>query len=78
MVKRNDPPPIQSRIFMSPDEVDSAITKLRRRIQELEQLDVRAAELNGTGAVQVAEVMSETHYAKSSEPTHLSSMSMHT
>jgi hypothetical protein len=54
MVKRNDSPPIESRAFTSPDEIDSGVAKLRRRIKELEQLDIRAAVLHDTGAVKVA------------------------
>ena len=54
MAKRKEPPPSEPREFRSPEEIDSAIMKLSRRIQELESLDVKAADLNQTGAVEVA------------------------
>ena len=54
MVKRNEPPPLEPREFRSPEEIDSAVIKLARRIQELERLDVKGATLNQTGAVEVA------------------------
>ena len=51
MVKRADPPPpIQPREFRSPEEIDAAIAKLQRRIQEVEKLDVNDAYVNKTGA----------------------------
>ncbi|HET6863193.1 MAG TPA: TIGR02391 family protein [Pyrinomonadaceae bacterium] len=53
MAKRADPPPPEPHEFRSPEEVDSAIGKLNRRVQELEKLDVRSAVLNHTGAVKV-------------------------
>lgn len=43
-------PPIQPREFRSVEEIDAAITKLERRIRDLEELDVPAAVLNDTGA----------------------------
>lgn len=48
--RRPDPPPIEPREFRSVDEIDSGISKLERRIRDLEQLDVRAAVLEDTGA----------------------------
>ena len=48
--KRPDSTPIEPREFRSVDEVDSGISKLERRIRDLEQLDVEAAVLNDTGA----------------------------
>jgi uncharacterized protein (TIGR02391 family) len=48
--KRYEPPPLQPRDFRSPQEIDQAIAKLRRRIPELEQLDVKSAVLNRSGA----------------------------
>jgi uncharacterized protein (TIGR02391 family) len=55
MVKKPTPPPLEPREFRSPEEIDLAITKLARRIQELESLDVVGAVVNRTGADQVAE-----------------------
>jgi uncharacterized protein (TIGR02391 family) len=55
MAKRIEPRPLESREFRSSEEIDSAITKLGRRIQELESLDVTAAVLNRNGADQVAQ-----------------------
>jgi uncharacterized protein (TIGR02391 family) len=54
MAKRYERPPIESRTFTSPEEVDAAIAKLQRRIQELERLDVRAAVSNDNAAIKVA------------------------
>jgi len=47
--KRTEPPPLELREFRSPEEVEAAIAKLRRRISELEKLDVKAAVLNDSG-----------------------------
>jgi uncharacterized protein (TIGR02391 family) len=55
MAKRSEPTPLEPREFRSPEEIDSAIMKLTRRIRELEQLDVNAAVSNQTGAVDVAQ-----------------------
>ncbi len=55
MAKRPESAPIQPREFRSPEEIDSAVMKLTRRIQELEALDVRASHLSRSGAVDVAE-----------------------
>ena len=56
MVKKQSvhPTMLEPREFRSPEEIDAAINKLRRRIQELEKLDVRAAVANDTGADSVA------------------------
>src|SRR5438045_2828212 len=51
--KRGDPPPLEPREFKSVEEVDFGIAKLERRIRELEQLDIAAAVLKSTGAVNV-------------------------
>jgi uncharacterized protein (TIGR02391 family) len=51
MAKKNAvPPPLEPRQFRSPEEIDAAIAKLRRRIAELERLDVQATVLQHTGA----------------------------
>lgn len=50
MAKRHAEPPIEIREFRSPEEIDLAIDKIRRRIQELSVLDVRSAVLMKTGA----------------------------
>ena len=52
--KRFEPPAIEPREFRSPEELDIGIAKLRRRIQELEKLDVRAAFVSRSGADTVA------------------------
>lgn len=52
--RRTEPPPLESREFRSPEEIDAGIAKLRRRIQELEKLDVRASVLQHTADVSVA------------------------
>lgn len=53
MAKRqNDPPPIEPREFRSPQEIDAAIAKLRRRIPEVEKLNPNAAVVNGDGTIQ--------------------------
>jgi len=54
MPKKSVDPPLEPREFRSTEEIDMAIAKLRRRIQELEQIDFRAAVLNHTGAVEAA------------------------
>jgi uncharacterized protein (TIGR02391 family) len=48
--RQPEPPPLESREFRSPEEIDAAIAKLRRRIQELEKLDITAALSQHTGA----------------------------
>lgn len=53
--KRPEPPPIEPRDFRSVEEIEAGISRLQRRIRELEQLDVRAAVIEGTGADDVAE-----------------------
>lgn len=47
------PPQIQLKDWLSEDEIDKAITKLRRRVAEAEALKVRDAILNDTGAEDV-------------------------
>jgi hypothetical protein len=44
MAKRQPvPPPLELREFRSPEEIEAAIAKLRRRIDDLEKLDVNSA-----------------------------------
>ena len=43
-------PEPQSRQWKTPEEIDAAIAKLKRRIEEFQQLDVRAAHFQHTGA----------------------------
>ena len=50
----SEPSPLEPRKFRSPEAIDAAILKLRRRIQELEQLDVRAMVLNDSATLSVA------------------------
>lgn len=52
--KRVEPPPLEPREFHSPEEIEAAIAKLRRRVEELEKLDVKATVLNHSGAEEVA------------------------
>jgi uncharacterized protein (TIGR02391 family) len=53
--RKSEPPPIEPREFRSPEELDAAIAKLRRRIEELEKLDIRAAMSQRNGADEVAQ-----------------------
>ena len=56
MAKRQpDPPPIEPREFRSPEEIDAAVAKLRRRIEELGTLNIRAAMDYRNGADRVAQ-----------------------
>jgi uncharacterized protein (TIGR02391 family) len=55
MTKRYEPPPPEPREFRSAEEIDSAVMKLTRRIQQLETINIRAEVVNNTAAVQVAE-----------------------
>ena len=48
-----EPPPVEPRQFASTEEINHAISKLKRRIEEIESLDVRAAITGQTGAVDV-------------------------
>jgi uncharacterized protein (TIGR02391 family) len=52
--KREPEPVIEPRIFSSTDEIDRGISKLRRRIDELNRLDIPAAIASHTGADDVA------------------------
>jgi uncharacterized protein (TIGR02391 family) len=52
--KRSQPPLLEPREFRSPEEIDASIAKLKRRIQELQQLDISSAVLNDSGADDVA------------------------
>src|SRR5579872_5185700 len=54
MAKQSAPRPLEPREFRSPEEIDAAITKLRRRIEELERLDVQAAVIHNNGSIDVA------------------------
>ena len=55
MARRPPPPPeIESRQWASADEVDRAVAKLKRRIAELEALNIQEAVLGDTGADDVA------------------------
>jgi uncharacterized protein (TIGR02391 family) len=52
--KPSIPSQLEPREFRSVEEIDSAIAKLQRRIQELEELDIPAAVTKATGADGVA------------------------
>jgi uncharacterized protein (TIGR02391 family) len=49
------PPPLEPRQFRSAEEIDVAIAKIRRRIQELALVDIVGSIQRETGAVSVAE-----------------------
>ena len=49
------PPPLEERVFQSPDEIDVAIKKLERRISELKGLDIHQAVVTDNGADDVAQ-----------------------
>jgi len=53
--KRLEAPAIETRIFRAPEEIDSAITKLRRRISEAQALDIASAVRTESGAESVVE-----------------------
>jgi uncharacterized protein (TIGR02391 family) len=53
MAKRLEPTPTQPREFRSPEEIDLALVKLNRRIQELESLDVKTSLESKTAAAEV-------------------------
>jgi uncharacterized protein (TIGR02391 family) len=55
---RTDPPALEQKIFASAAEIDLAIKKLQRRIDELARLDIAAAlsEDNGTDDVAISNV----------------------
>ncbi len=56
MARRPAPEPeIQPKVFTTIDEIDRAVTKLERRIAEINAIDFQAAVLNHTGADDVAE-----------------------
>lgn len=56
MRKRTTPQPplIEPRVWSTPEEIERAIAKLKRRIAELENLDVRSAYLQNTAEDKVA------------------------
>jgi uncharacterized protein (TIGR02391 family) len=51
--KRSDPPPIEPREFRSPEEIDIAIGKLHRRIEQLESVDIPTSVARNNAAVSV-------------------------
>jgi uncharacterized protein (TIGR02391 family) len=51
--KRYEPPPIEPREFRSPEEIDIAIGKLHRRIEQLESVDIPTSVARGTAAIAV-------------------------
>jgi uncharacterized protein (TIGR02391 family) len=53
--KQSEPPPIEPRVFRSPEEIDAAVAKLRRRIEDLETLDVEGAFVRQSGEDRVVE-----------------------
>ena len=53
--KRIEPPPLEPREFRSIDEIDVATDKLRRRVQELEAIDIVGSVQKHTGAITVAQ-----------------------
>ena len=55
MAKRQQPEPIESRQFRSVDEIEQSIEKLKRRILEVQQLDLVAVVRDENGADDVVE-----------------------
>ncbi len=53
--RQPDPPPVEPREFRTPEEIDAAIAKFHRRVDELEKLDIQNAYLSSTGAIQAAQ-----------------------
>ena len=53
--KRIEPPPLEPREFRSIEEIDVASDKLRRRVQELEAIDIVGSVQKHTGAITVAQ-----------------------
>ena len=53
MPKKSELPPLEIREFRSPEEIDAAVEKLRRRIKDVEGLDVIAAVTKHSGIDQV-------------------------
>lgn len=53
--KQSTPPPVEAREFRSTNEIDFAITKIQRRLQEVEQLNIALALAHETGAIAVVE-----------------------
>lgn len=53
--RRPEPSQIEPREFRSGEEINSAITKLQRRIKELNELNIQDGVLNNTGVVKAAE-----------------------
>jgi uncharacterized protein (TIGR02391 family) len=51
--KQPDPPPIEPREFRAPEEIDAAVIKLRRRIEDATGLDIREVVFHHTGKDQV-------------------------
>lgn len=49
MARKPEPPPLESRQFRSAEEIDAAIIKLRRRIEQLERVDIAKSYLQKTG-----------------------------
>jgi hypothetical protein len=54
MSKKSELSPLEIREFRSPEEIDSAVEKLRHRIKDVEGLDVVAAVTQHSGRDQVA------------------------
>jgi hypothetical protein len=50
---RPEPPPVEPRQFSSVEEIDRGIKKLERRLADIDGLDVAAAVLSDTGAIDV-------------------------
>ena len=55
MPKKVQTPSLQPREFRSPEEIDAAVARLHRRIEEIEKLDVQAAILQKDGSDRVVE-----------------------
>jgi uncharacterized protein (TIGR02391 family) len=53
--KEIEPPPLESREFRSPEEIEAAIAKLVRRVVELGKLDIAKGYQHSTGEIQAAQ-----------------------
>lgn len=57
MARKSTPPPsqVEPKIFASVDEIDRGVRKLKRRVADLEELDIPSAVLQDTGTDDVVE-----------------------
>jgi len=58
--RRPEPPPIEIRQFRSPDEIDLAIARLRRRLEEVQALNPGRVQYEGQEVRNVEQNISNT------------------